>query len=157
RLGARIEQVRDRVLRLDVPALVDTRVEVGIAVAHHEHRWGVEAAHEGSDLVVDRQVERAERAFHSLLAEPSLGGAKERGEYLDVVDRLQHAEEARVVAVRAEMEIVDLGADSPDRLPAAMRDPEPRARVGEKGIASREVQVPLEEQRRSPARIAVVD
>ena len=118
-----VDLVGQQVLGLVVAGGLDPAVIFGAVVAHHRGRVFVEAFDLEARLVPDREADRPERAGHALLAQPVLGGGDQRRRGF-AVERFEHAPIADALAHMLLHEIVDLRADPPDDLAAALGQPE---------------------------------
>ena len=83
-------------------------------VRHHDHRRGVEAVDEHPHLLVDVHRHRAAERLEALRAVPLRGLGEEGVGDLLVVDRVEEAEEPRLVLVPLEVELVELRRDPAD-------------------------------------------
>jgi hypothetical protein len=127
-------------------------------MAHHHHRLGVEAVDQQADLLVDRQVERAQRPVAAAGLQPVLGGAEQQGEDRRVVLGGDHAEIAGLARAFLGGQVVDLGADPAHVAAAAHGQPHLHVGVLEERVGlRRQGRHPLVHQRHDPVGILGVE
>ena len=78
------------------------------------------AGDQDADLVVGREVHRADHPVAPALAQPSLGGVQQRTRRLGVVLALKPAKQAPLVVLELVEVPIDVGADTTDRPPVAI-------------------------------------
>ncbi|MFD2407620.1 hypothetical protein ACFSVK_20780 [Azorhizophilus paspali] len=126
-------------------------------MAHHDRRRSFETLDQQAAFLVDGQVERTGYPERAPLPQPLLGRRHQGGEDGGIVDRLQHAEVARVRAVRLAMQPIHLGADAPDGLVARPGDPGLPIEVGEDRVLRRQVVAAFDEKGLHPVRVVAVE
>ena len=127
-------------------------------MAHHDVGRRLEALDQETALVVDREAEGPGHPAHAARSEPTLGGLEQGSEHLGIILGLEEAEMAGGIAVALQMQVIDLGADPPDRALVPDRQPvadlgvvEPRVLLGVQVLEA------LEHERLHPVPVARVE
>src|SRR5262249_10920799 len=109
-------------------------------------------------LLVDVERQRPAHALDAALLEPRARAVDEGATDLVVVDRVEEAEEARVVLPHLEVLAVDLRGAAPDEPPVLPRGGDGDLRAVEERVLLRVEAIPeLHVEVRHPRRIAVVN
>src|SRR3546814_19646987 len=66
----KIKQIREQILGAAIAERLDTAADIRMIVAHHQHWWCIRTIDKQAGFLVDRQVERAQRAPAAALLEP---------------------------------------------------------------------------------------
>src|SRR3546814_2471721 len=83
-------------------------------LAHHQHWRCIRTIDQQAGFLVDRQVERAQRAPAAALLEPRFGGSEQRSKYVGIVFGGDQAEIAGSFVTQHRREAIDLCADVAD-------------------------------------------
>src|SRR3546814_10760166 len=81
----KIKQIREQILGAAIAERLDTAADIRMIVAHHQHWWCIRTIDQQAGFLVDRQVERAQRAPAAALLEPRFGGSEQRSKYVGLV------------------------------------------------------------------------
>ncbi len=127
-------------------------------VVHHHARRRVETVDQQAAFVVGRIVDRAHDSSPAAVGKPLDGRVEQRVGDVGVVDRLEHAKAADIVAVLGVVQRIVARKNPADRLIAAPRQELPRGAVSIEGMLARiEELLPFQQQRRNPARVGRVN
>ena len=92
------------------------------------------AGDQHADLVVGREVHRADHPVPAALAQPAHRGIQQRARRLGIVLALEPPEQTPSVALKLVEVLIDVRADTPDRPPLAIGKEILRLRVLENGF-----------------------
>src|SRR5215467_5593473 len=126
-------------------------------VTHHDPGAIFKSVDQQSAFLIDREVEGTADAHHAAIPEPSFGRLEQRPEYGEVIGRLHETEVTGPRSLTVLGQLVDLRADTTNRLAIAIGDPVVSHGMLEVGVLVLGQQLePLEHQWSDPRGIIAV-
>src|SRR5262249_16449417 len=157
KLSNRIQIVSPQVLSFAIAEPFNPRRVVWPGVTHHDPGAVFKSVDQQSAFLIDREVEGTSDADHATVSEPGFGRLKQCPEYGGVIGRLHEPEVTGPPSMTVLGQLVDLRADTTNRLAIAIGDPVVSHGMLEVGVSVLGQQLePLEHQGSDPRGIIVV-